>query len=55
MAGVMAHEIAHVAACHYGREMTRMNLLQMASRCPRSLWAVRWATEFTKAWAWAFP
>ena len=23
MAGVMAHEIAHVAACHYGREMTR--------------------------------
>ena len=31
MAGVMAHEIAHVAACHYGREMTRINLLQMAS------------------------
>jgi len=31
MAGVMAHEIAHVAACHYGREMTRANLLQMAS------------------------
>ncbi len=31
MAGVMAHEIAHVAACHYAREMTRMNLLQMAS------------------------
>jgi beta-barrel assembly-enhancing protease len=31
MAGVMAHEIAHVAACHYGREMTRMNLLQIAS------------------------
>jgi len=31
MAGVMAHEIAHVAACHYGREMTRYNLLQMAS------------------------
>src|ERR1700680_501193 len=29
MAGVMAHEIAHVAACHYGREMTRANLLQM--------------------------
>ena len=27
----MAHEIAHVAACHYGREMTRANLLQMAS------------------------
>ena len=25
MAGVMAHEIAHVAACHYGREMTRVN------------------------------
>ena len=24
MAGVMAHEIAHVAACHYGREMTRL-------------------------------
>src|ERR1700685_693880 len=31
MAGVMAHEIAHVAACHYGREMTRANLLQIAS------------------------
>jgi predicted Zn-dependent protease len=31
MAGVMAHEIAHVAACHFGREMTRLNLLQMAS------------------------
>jgi predicted Zn-dependent protease len=31
MAGVMAHEIAHVAACHYGREMTRTNLLQFAS------------------------
>src|SRR5271167_4681481 len=31
MAGVMAHEIAHVAACHYGREMTRANLLQMAT------------------------
>ncbi len=31
MAGVMAHEIAHVAACHYGREMTRLQLLQMAS------------------------
>jgi beta-barrel assembly-enhancing protease len=31
MAGVMAHEIAHVAACHYGREMTRAQLMQMAS------------------------
>ncbi|MGA9545034.1 MAG: M48 family metallopeptidase [Candidatus Sulfotelmatobacter sp.] len=31
MAGVMAHEIAHVSACHYGREMTRAQLLQMAS------------------------
>src|SRR5579871_768236 len=31
MAGVMAHEIAHVAACHYGREMTRVNLLQLMS------------------------
>ncbi len=31
MAAVMAHETAHVAACHYGREMTRANLLQMAS------------------------
>ncbi|HVI06727.1 MAG TPA: M48 family metallopeptidase [Candidatus Binatia bacterium] len=31
LAGVMAHEIAHVAACHYGREMTRAQLLQMAS------------------------
>ncbi len=31
LAGVMAHEIAHVAACHYGREMTRAQLLQMMS------------------------
>ncbi len=31
MAGVMAHEIAHVSACHYAREMTRMNLMQMMS------------------------
>src|SRR5580693_5790595 len=31
MAGVMAHAIAHVSACHYGREMTRAQLLQMAS------------------------
>src|SRR6202140_1881304 len=31
LAGVMAHEIPHVAPCHYGREMTRANLLQMAS------------------------
>src|SRR6202162_2816855 len=30
MAGVMAHEIAHVSACHYGREMTRAQILQMA-------------------------
>jgi predicted Zn-dependent protease len=31
MAGVMAHKIAHVAACHYGREMTRAQLLQLAT------------------------
>jgi beta-barrel assembly-enhancing protease len=31
LAGVMAHETAHVAACHYAREMTRANLLQMMS------------------------
>jgi beta-barrel assembly-enhancing protease len=31
LAGVMAHEISHVAACHYAREMTRANLLQMMS------------------------
>jgi predicted Zn-dependent protease len=31
MAGVMAHEIAHVAAYHYGREMTRAQLLQISS------------------------
>ena len=31
MAGVMAHEIAHVAAYHCGREMTRAQLLQMSS------------------------
>ena len=31
MAGVMAHEIAHVSACHFGREMTRAQLLQLAT------------------------
>jgi len=31
VAGVMAHEIAHVAACHAAREQTRAQLLQMAS------------------------
>ena len=31
LAGVMAHEIAHVAACHAARENTRGNLMHMAS------------------------
>ena len=31
MAGVMAHEISHVAACHIAREMSRSNLMQIAS------------------------
>src|ERR1700689_566665 len=31
MAGVMAHEIAHVAACHLAREQTRYTLMQMAT------------------------
>jgi predicted Zn-dependent protease len=31
LAGVMAHEIAHVAACHAARENTRGNLLSLAS------------------------
>src|SRR5258708_5360959 len=31
MAGVMAHEIAHVSACHAARGQTRATLLQMAS------------------------
>lgn len=31
LAGVMAHEIGHVAACHYARESTRANLMQLAS------------------------
>jgi len=31
VAGVMAHEIAHVAACHAAREISRANLMQMAS------------------------
>ncbi len=31
LAGVMAHEISHVAACHAAREQTRYTLLQMAS------------------------
>jgi len=31
MAGVMAHEIAHVAACHAARGQTRATMLQLAS------------------------
>jgi predicted Zn-dependent protease len=31
LAGVMAHEIAHVAACHIARENTRSTLAQLAS------------------------
>src|SRR5579864_2794365 len=31
VAGVMAHEIAHVAACHAAREQSRANLMQLAS------------------------
>jgi beta-barrel assembly-enhancing protease len=31
LAGVMSHEIAHVAACHLARENTRGQLMQMAS------------------------
>src|SRR6202522_2917272 len=31
MAGVMAHEIAHVAACHLAREQTRYTLMQLAT------------------------
>jgi predicted Zn-dependent protease len=31
LAGVMAHEIAHVAACHAARENTRGSLMNMAS------------------------
>src|SRR5215469_11827406 len=31
LAGVMAHEIAHVAACHAARENTRGNIMNMAS------------------------
>jgi predicted Zn-dependent protease len=31
LAGVMAHEIAHVAACHVAREQTRATLAQLAS------------------------
>lgn len=31
LAGVMAHEIAHVAAHHAAREMTRMNYMQIGS------------------------
>src|SRR5271165_436487 len=31
LAGVMAHEIAHVAACHYAREQTRGTLMQLAT------------------------
>jgi beta-barrel assembly-enhancing protease len=31
LAGVMAHEIAHVAACHVAREMSRNQLMNLAS------------------------
>jgi len=31
LAGVMAHEIAHVAACHAARGQTREQLMHMAS------------------------
>ena len=31
LAGVMAHEIGHVAACHAARENTRSNILSLAS------------------------
>ena len=31
LAGVMAHEIAHVAACHAAREQSRANLAQLAT------------------------
>jgi len=31
LAGVMAHEIGHVAACHAARQQTRGNLAQLAS------------------------
>ena len=31
LAGVMAHEIGHVAACHAARQQTRSNLAQLAS------------------------
>jgi beta-barrel assembly-enhancing protease len=31
LAGVMAHEISHVAACHYAREMTRAQLMHLAT------------------------
>ena len=31
LAGVMAHEIGHVAACHLAREVTRQQLVQFAS------------------------
>src|SRR5580704_12051692 len=31
LAGVMSHEIAHVAACHIAREQTRSNIVNLAS------------------------
>jgi beta-barrel assembly-enhancing protease len=31
MAGVMGHEIAHVCACHAARQMTRSNMVNLAS------------------------
>jgi len=37
LAGVMAHEIAHVAACHAARQQTRGNLASIASLAPMIL------------------
>jgi len=52
MAGVMAHEIAHVAACHYGREMTEPTFCRWL-RFRSSSWAERLGTLDMKRRDWA--
>ena len=56
LAGVMAHEIAHVCARHATREMTRENYVQIASMpliFVINSWGIYEATN--SHWAWRIP
>ena len=54
LAGVMAHEIAHVAARHATRQMTRATFANLAS-IPRFSWAAVWGMQFGRLPASAYP